>query len=148
MSLLALPKLPGIKAKGRVHRLGDDEDGPQRVCARGYPEAEVLPFLAAGAKGELITTKGEKMPKGIYPRKPKDGETANDAAPPREKKRRKARALAVVPRAKANGAGAVAPLGASLDLRTGAVTINAQAGSLALAADEVLALFAFLRGRP
>jgi hypothetical protein len=35
----------------------------------------------------------------------------------------------------------------ALDLRAGAVTINAQGGSLTLAPDEVLALFAFLGRR-
>jgi hypothetical protein len=148
--LLALPKLPPTKARGRVHRLDDEPEEPAEVCEKGRAKPEILPFVAVGAKGELLTTKGEAMPKGVYDRsksKPRTDESANDAAPPRQKKPRKARALAVVPKVKVNGANAVAPFGASLDLRSGAVTINASAGSLALAPDEVMALLGFLRGR-
>lgn len=115
--LLALPKVPSVKAEGRVHRLDDDKEG------------------------EAI------MPKGHYERKPKGTtpEPANDPAPTRKKRayRKKAELVAVKP--KTNGAHAVAAFGASLDLRSGAVTINAASGSLSLAPDEVMALLGFLR---
>jgi hypothetical protein len=115
--LLALPKPPTTKGEGRVHRIRDDEEG------------------------EAI------MPKGHYERKPKDAAPipANDPAPPPQKRAYRKKAAIVAVRPKANGAHAVAAFGASLDLRSGAVTINAASGSLSLAPDEVLALLGFLR---
>jgi hypothetical protein len=87
------------------------------------------------------------MPKGIYQRKPK-AEASNDAPPAVKKQGRKPRTLAVVPKvAKTNGNGSAARFDVSLDLRGGAVTINAARGSLTLAPDEVLALFAFIGKR-
>lgn len=89
------------------------------------------------------------MPKGIYDRTKAAAATtqppANDAAPTRAKKKRKPRAMAVVPGGK--HADSAKRFDVSLDLRAGAVTITATNGALTLAADEVLALFAFVRGR-
>lgn len=84
------------------------------------------------------------MPKGHYERKPKD-EPASDAAPPPQKRAYRKKAALVTVKPKTNGAHAVTAFGASLDLRSGAVTINAASGSLSLAPDEVLALLGFLR---
>lgn len=108
---------PAIKAEGRIHRLRDDEEG------------------------DAI------MPKGHYERKPKDAapEPANDAAPLRQKRAYRKKAEVVAVKVKPNGAHALSAFGASLDLRSGAVTINAASGSLSLAPDEVLALLGFLR---
>lgn len=86
------------------------------------------------------------MPRGVYNRKPRDA--ANDAAPEAKKRGRKPRTLAVAPEvAKPNGKAPGGRFDVSVDLRKGAVTINALAGSLTLAPDEVLALFAFIAGR-
>lgn len=133
----ALPK-PG---QGRIVRLltDDEEEGDEQD--HGAP----TPFLAFAHDGEAVISRRKrepKMPKGVYERKPR-GEASNDAAPTPQKRRRKARALTVV-KAKGNGA---APFAVALDLRAGAVTINAANGSLTLAPDEVLALFAFIGRR-
>src|SRR5690348_14305943 len=108
---------PAMKAEGRVHRLSDDEEG----------EAT--------------------MPRGVYDRKAKTASEppANDAAQPRQKRAYRKRADVVVAKPKANGEGSKGRFDVSLDLRGGAVTINAANGSLTLAPDEVLALFGFLR---
>jgi hypothetical protein len=133
----------------RVRNLTDDEPDNDEPT-----QPDIPPFVAPDAKGDLRVTKLPKreprMPKGIYdrskPRAPKD-DAANDAAKPATKAR-KPRALAVVAKvAKAIVAPAGARFDVSVDLRGGAVTINAQAGSLTLAPDEVLALFAFLGRR-
>jgi hypothetical protein len=142
--LLTLPIPPTTKAQGRVHRIRDDDEAPQQTCANGHTLPDTIPFIAADATGQLITAKGSAMPKGVYDRTKKD-ESANDAAPPQKRTYRKKAAL-VVAKPKTNGAHAVAAFGASLDLRSGAVTINAASGSLSLAPDEVLALLGFLRG--
>lgn len=116
--LMALPRAPDTKPEGRVHRLSDDEEGEST------------------------------MPRGVYDRTKKAAteQSANDAAQPRQKRAYRKKGAVVKAEPKVNGAHAVAPFGASLDLRSGAVTINASAGSLALAPDEVLALLGFLRG--
>lgn len=148
--LLHTPIPPATKAQGRVHRLEDDAE-PREHDEKGNPKPQITPFLARDAKGDLITAKGSAaMPKGIYKRKAKTDAgaepTANDGARKPQKRTQKRRAgRAVVP--------APAPsqqqnrFDVSLDLRAGAVTINAQGGSLTLAPHEVLALFAFLGRR-
>src|SRR5690348_5725418 len=68
------------------------------------------------------------MPKGVYERKPRgdDAPAANDAPAQPRKRGRKARALAVVPEAAAARVnGSKDRFDVSLDLRGGAVTINA-----------------------
>lgn len=92
------------------------------------------------------------MPKGQYDRskaKARGGdEPANDTPAAPAKKPKKARSTAVVPKvAKTNGEGSTGRFDVAVNLRSGGVTINASGGSLALARDEVLALFAFLGGR-
>lgn len=146
-------KPPMLAAPTRSVRLltgreGDesDDDNPTRPY--------IPPFLAPDAKGDLRVTKLPKreprMPKGIYDRKPREAgdEAANDAPAKPAKRGRKARALAVVPKVARNAVtGSKGRFDVSVDLRGGAVTINAQSGSLTLAPDEVLALFAFLGRR-
>lgn len=134
---------PKIMAAGRVVRnlTDDDEDGEEDGT-----RPEVHPFVAADANGDLIVSRRKKMPKGVYDRKPKT-ETAAEAPAKPKKRGRKPRTALVVPKvagAAPNGSGR---FDVALDLRAGAVTINAMAGSLTLAPDEVLALFAFLGRR-
>lgn len=144
--LAALQALPVEKPSGgrRVSLLTDDDEPQQND---GH--TPTTPFLAGTATGDVIVSRRKrepKMPKGIYERKPKDA--ANDAAPEVKKRGRKPRTLAVVPKvAKPNGAAPGGRFDVSVDLRVGAVTINAQSGSLTLAPDEVLALFAFMARR-
>lgn len=142
---------PKMVAQGRVVRnLSDDDDDPPD----NPTEPQIPPFVAPDATGDLRVTRlpkrEPKMPKGIYERKPRlAAEESPSAAVKEPKKRgRKARAVVVVPQAAAAKAnGSTARFDVSLDLRAGAVTINAAAGSLTLAPDELLALFAFLGRR-
>jgi hypothetical protein len=139
------------KPQGRVHRCQDDEDEAQPTDAKGLPKPNIIPFVTADAEGNVLTAKGSAMPKGQYDRskaKPRKGAT-DEAAPPEPAKRpRKPRTIHAV--AKVAATKEVSSKGrfdVSLDLRGGAVTINAAAGSLTLSPDEVLALFGFMRGR-
>lgn len=85
------------------------------------------------------------MPRGVYDRKSKEAEAPEATAKP-QKRAYKKRATAVVPeQPKPRANGAAPRFDVSLDLRGGAVTINAANGSLTLSPDEVLALFAFMR---
>ena len=117
------------------------------------------PPLAGDAGGP--TAKESEMPRGIYPRKPREpkqkAEAADnkqrqtpEAAPAQRRKRaapRRAKPLPV-PAARPGLVARPDRFEVSLDLRAGAVTIHAQKGSLSLAPDEVLAFLAFLGRRP
>lgn len=116
------------------------------------PFARPKPMIAAARVVRNLTDDEEGdeiMPKGIYDRKPRGDqeEPANDAAKPMRAVRK--------PRAEGKGHRVVrvSPKPATgrfevaLDLHAGAVTINASAGSLTLAPDEIAALFAFLARR-
>jgi hypothetical protein len=139
------PKLSAAPA--RIVRNLTDDDEPQNGT-----QPEITPFVAGDVNGDLIVTRGDNMPKGQYDRsksKPRgDAATpaqasAGDAQP----KKRAKRVNGAVVAAKAPQTGAARPFQVAVDLRLGSVTINAAAGSLALAADEVLALFAFMARR-
>lgn len=96
---------------------------------------------------------GGKMPKGVYDRSkaaprraPAEPASPMLAELPKAPKKRKARRTAIVVPIR-KGVEAAPRFEVALDLRKGAVTINAAAGSLTLAADEIAALFAFLGRR-
>jgi hypothetical protein len=128
--------------------MGTDVDDLPKGMQVNRPR--IRPFLATDAVGDLRTTKEEAMPKGIYERKPRKStpEAANGGGVQPRKPCRKARAVAVVPKIAAPRVnGSTGRFDVSLDLRGGAVTINAASGSLTLTPDEVLALFAFLGRR-
>lgn len=104
MSLMALPKLPTNKPTGRINRLRDDDEPNEQPTV-----PEVMPFIAADGKGDLITAKGDTMPKGQYDRsksKPR-GAAANDATEAATPRKPKGKAKA----AKKIDAGRVAPPG-------------------------------------
>lgn len=109
--------------------------------------ARVVRLCEDDDEGEAI------MPKGVYDRstsKPRgEPKAANDPIPaPAPKKPAKARAAAVVrhsPRPVPDAP--QSRFEVALDLRKGAVTINATNGSLTLQPDEIAALFAFLGRR-
>lgn len=148
---------------GRIVRPmgGDDleDDEPPRDVTR----PDVTPFIAAGSRGEVLTAKESLMPKGQYDRskaKPRGSAAAaptsilaggTTAPPAKEKGGRKRKGTAVAARA----ARAAAPVpilpgrfDVAVDLRGGGVTITASEGSLKLTRGELLAIFAFLTGRP
>ena len=150
-SLLDLPSPVPPAVRGRVHRLEDDEEEPPKTDEKGLVKPEIVPFLTADAKGNVLTAKGSAMPKGVYQRQPKAGALAA-AAPPVSKppkKARKARTLPAVttPRAPAHGR-SDGRFELAVDLRSGGITINAANGSLVLQPDEVTALFGLLARRP
>lgn len=135
---------------GRIVRLcTDDDDEPPQQAA-----PDKLPFIAGDAMGNPRVTRIPKredaMPKGHYDRsksKPR-GEAANDAPAAPRKAVKKAGSAALVPRvAKSKGDATGGRFDVSINLRGGAVTINAAGGSLTLLPDEVLALFGFLGRR-
>lgn len=137
----------------------DDDDLEGDIKARDITRPQIVPFIAAGGRGETIHAKESIMPKGVYDRskaKPRSGPTPGAVAPlapipaaAATKKRAKKPGSAV---ARARAA-APAPVGqasrfdVAVDLRVGAVTVNAKNGSLKLERDEVLALFGFMAGR-
>jgi hypothetical protein len=138
----AKPKLAAAPVS-TVHRLRDDDE---RDPDRDPTDAEELPYLVSDSMGNPRITRQRKleppMPKGIYDRKPKEVIEGEPAKPPRKAKAKRAAIVAT------NGSGQKpAPFSVALDLRAGAVTINASAGSLTLAPDEVMALFAFIGRR-
>jgi hypothetical protein len=95
-----------------VKHLHDDEEE-----ATDPTKPQVIPFVAGDAKGNLITAKGEAMPKGQYVRKPKAA--ANDAETPAAPKRKGGRPKGSQ---KANGAAVARP---------GAIRILMNADSIA-----------------
>jgi hypothetical protein len=120
--------------------------GPEPKAIEKPSGGRVVRLCHDDEEGEAI------MPKGQYDRskaKPRgSSELTPDAPAAPAKKPRKARSTAVVPKvAKTNGDASAGRFDVSVNLRSGGVTINASGGSLALARDEVLALFAFLGGR-
>lgn len=80
---------PEIATRGpsRVHRIADDPEPEEPRDERGQPVPAITPFIAGGARGELLTAKGDKtMPKGIYKRKPRAAVEAEAAAAPSAEK--------------------------------------------------------------
>jgi hypothetical protein len=132
---------------GRIVRLCTDDD---ELPEGDGTKPTVTPFVIGDARGNLIVAREEVMPKGQYDRsksKPR-GEANNDAAPAPAKATRKPRSAALVPKvAKPSVNAPAGRFDVAVDIRSGAVTINAASGSLSLLRDEVLALFAFLGAR-
>jgi hypothetical protein len=138
-----------ITARGRIERrLTDDEDDPPDN------KPDIVPYLAGSATGDVIANDAAKtgrrrMPKGVYDRSKRAAAATGLEAPPAPRK------PGPKPRAAIAAAKVAAPsvksvqgrFDVSLDLRQGAVTINAASGSLTLQPDEVAALFAFLGRR-
>jgi hypothetical protein len=50
----------------RMHVLEDDDAEEAQLGANGAPQLEIRPFVAPDAKGDLVTTKEEAMPKGSH----------------------------------------------------------------------------------
>lgn len=89
----------------------------------------------------------DAMPRGVYDRSRKgEAKPASEAPAQPQKRAYKRKSAAVVPKGATSGeVGTKARFDVSLDLRAGAVTINAANGALTLAPDEVLALLSFFR---
>lgn len=105
--------------------------------------ARVVRLLTDDEEGEQI------MPKGIYDRSAarKPAQPVHEAAAEPSKKKREGKGVRTTRVARVAPEPAKGRFEVALDLRGGAVTINAASGSLTLAPDEVSALFAFLGRR-
>jgi hypothetical protein len=105
---LGAPVVP--KGRGKAVNLlsaGDEPEDPQPTDLNGHVVPAIVPFIAADAKGDLITAKGgETMPRGVYDRTKAKKRTAGDAAaaPPTDKPVRKPRKAAAKKRARAANA--------------------------------------------
>jgi hypothetical protein len=77
-----------VAPRRRVSPMGPLDDSPRSDPTK----PEITPFLAAGARGELITPKGEPtMPKGVYPRKNKGEEGSAPGQPAADAPKRRGR---------------------------------------------------------
>jgi hypothetical protein len=104
---LGAPVVP--KGRGKAVNLLSSRDEPedaQETDQSGHVVPDIIPFVAADAKGEVHTAKGASMPRGVYDRtKSKKRKGAEAAAPAggEEKPRKahgksRARAAAAKPR--------------------------------------------------
>jgi hypothetical protein len=111
MNELTAPAAPIRTVRGREVRLlsaRDEPEDPQPTDQAGHVVPDITPFVAADAKGDLVTSQGATMPRGVYDRstsKKRKGK-AEAAAPAGaeqalEKKPRQARAPRTAPAANA-----------------------------------------------
>jgi hypothetical protein len=80
---LGAPAMPKGRAKA-VNLLSsrDEPDDAQDTDTSGHVVPDIIPFVAADAKGEVHTAKGASMPRGVYDRtKSKKRKGAEAAAP-------------------------------------------------------------------